>query len=255
MSQPPPAPTLTRRRVLGLLGAGGLVVAGCGRSSGASQPSSTATAATDTSTPIPSETGGPFPADGTNGPNVLTEDGVVRQDITSSFGDFDGTAEGVPLELRLRVVDAGSGEARPGAAVYLWHCTREGGYSLYSEGVTDQNFLRGVQEADDDGWLSFTSIFPAAYDGRWPHVHFEVYEDLDAATGGGTPIVTSQLALPEATCDEVYATDGYEASVANLDRTSLTSDMVFADDQAAHQLATMTGSVGDGLVASLVVPV
>ncbi len=255
MSQPPPAPTLTRRRVLGLLGAGGLVVAGCGRSSGASQPSSTARAAADTSTPIPSETGGPFPADGTNGPNVLTEDGVVRQDITSSFGDFDGTAEGVPLELRLQVDDAGSGAARPGAAVYLWHCTREGGYSLYSEGVTDQNFLRGVREADDDGWLSFTSIFPAAYDGRWPHVHFEVYEDLDAATGGGTPIVTSQLALPEATCDEVYATDGYEASVANLDRTSLTSDMVFADDQAAHQLATMTGSVGDGLVASLVVPV
>ena len=255
MSQPPPTPTLTRRRVLGLLGAGGLVVAGCGRSSGASQPSSTAAAAADTSTPIPSETGGPFPADGTNGPNVLTQDGVVRQDITSSFGDFDGTAEGVPLDIRLQIVDAGSGAARPGAAVYLWHCTREGGYSLYSEGVTDQNFLRGVQEADDDGWLSFTSIFPAAYDGRWPHVHFEVYEDLDAATGGGTPIVTSQLALPEATCDEVYATDGYEASVANLDRTSLTSDMVFADDQAAHQLATLTGSVADGLVASLVVPV
>ena len=36
---------------------------------------------------IPEETAGPFPGDGSNGPNVLTESGVVRSDITASFGD------------------------------------------------------------------------------------------------------------------------------------------------------------------------
>ena len=33
-------------------------------------------------TVIPEETGGPFPGDGSNGPDVLTENGVVRKDIT-----------------------------------------------------------------------------------------------------------------------------------------------------------------------------
>ena len=47
-------------------------------------------------------------------------------------------------------------------------------YGEYSEGETDQNYLRGVQEAGPDGRVRFTSIFPAAYAGRWPHVHFEV---------------------------------------------------------------------------------
>jgi protocatechuate 3,4-dioxygenase beta subunit len=252
-----PEPRLIdRRTALGLLGAGGLVLAGCGSSSsdGTAAPSST-TAATDAAgAAIPTETAGPYPGDGSNGPNALTTDGVVRQDIRTSFGGLSGTAEGVPLALQLTVVAAGTGEPLTGAALYAWHSTREGGYSLYSEGVTDQNFLRGVQEAGDDGTLRFTTVFPGAYDGRWPHVHLEVYESVEAATGGGTPLVISQLALPEDVCDEVYATEGYEASVANLQRTSLESDMVFSDG-VDQQLAAVTGAVNDGLVASLVVPV
>ena len=35
---------------------------------------------------IPSETGGPYPGDGSNGPNVLVMSGIVRSDIRSSFG-------------------------------------------------------------------------------------------------------------------------------------------------------------------------
>ena len=106
----------------------------------------------------------------------LTESGIVRSDIRSSFGSSSGTAEGVPLPVELTVVDtANDCEPMAGAAVYLWHCDREGRYSLYSEGATDQNYLRGVQEADANGRVAFTSIFPAAYSGRWPHIHFEVY--------------------------------------------------------------------------------
>jgi protocatechuate 3,4-dioxygenase beta subunit len=72
--------------------------------------------------------------------------------------------------------------------------------------VKDQNYLRGVQAADASGVVRFTSIFPACYSGRWPHIHFEVYPDLSAATDDANVIVTSQVALPEATCAEVYAT-------------------------------------------------
>ena len=32
----------------------------------------------------------------------------------------------------------------------MWHCDREGGYSLYSDGVTEENYLRGVQITDAD---------------------------------------------------------------------------------------------------------
>jgi len=67
--------------------------------------------------PIPSETGGPFPADGTNGPNVLSDGAVVRRDITTSFGDYSGTATGTPVAINLTVVDASTGSPIEGAAV------------------------------------------------------------------------------------------------------------------------------------------
>ncbi len=205
---------------------------------------------------IPSETGGPFPGDGSNGPDVLSESGVVRSDITSSIGSASGVAEGVPLAITLSLVDtANSCSAFAGAAVYIWHCDREGRYSMYSEGVTDQNYLRGVQEADANGQVTFTSIFPAAYSGRWPHIHFEVYPSVGDATTAQGILVTSQIALPEDTCNAVYATEGYEQSVRNMAQTSLTRDNVFGDDGGVRQLATVSGDVASGISVQLTVPV
>ena len=116
-----------------------------------------------------------------------------------------------------------------GAAVYAWHCDAEGRYSMYSQGVENENYLRGVQEADADGVVTFTSVFPACYQGRWPHIHFEVYPSLDLAIDAGNKIATSQVALPPDTCDEVYATAGYESSQQTFPQVSLETDMVFAD--------------------------
>jgi protocatechuate 3,4-dioxygenase beta subunit len=249
-----PDPTITRRAALGVLGAGGLFAVGYKLAVAGGDDTAAGAAPTSAgSTVIPEETGGPYPADGSNGPDVLADNAVVRSDITTSFGELSGTAEGIPLRIELQVVEAGSGDPLPGAAVYLWHCTREGGYSLYSEGLSDQNFLRGVQAADGDGRLAFDSIFPAAYDGRWPHIHFEVYEQLDGIATAD-PVTTSQLALPEDVCSAVYATEGYEASVDNLARTSLQTDMVFSDG-VDQQTPTISGSIDEGFVASLLVPV
>src|SRR5918994_2761516 len=111
-------------------------------------------------TEVPEETAGPYPGDGSNGPNVLDDSGIVRSDIRSSFGSSATAAEGVPLEIRLTVRDAATGDAAKGAGVYLWQCDRDGNYSLYSQAAADENYLRGAQEADANGTVTFQSIFP-----------------------------------------------------------------------------------------------
>lgn len=202
----------------------------------------------------PEETAGPYPGEGSNGPNVLNQTGVVRGDIRSSFAGLTGTADGIPLTVALTIVSASTCAALANRAVYLWHCDKAGRYSLYSSGVTNQNYLRGVQETDANGNVTFTSIFPACYSGRWPHIHFEVYPSLATATNVANKIATSQIALPKAACDLVYATSGYAQSVTNLSQISLATDMVFSDG-ASLELATMSGSVASEFTAALSVAV
>jgi protocatechuate 3,4-dioxygenase beta subunit len=274
--------TMISRRSLGMFfGAGGAAaaLAACtpggsgnptGTSTSAATESATATAsaaattATSTASPtltraiaecgmeIPQETAGPYPGDGSNGPNVLAASGVVRQDITSSFGTGSAKAEGVPLTFTLTLLDNANGcVPLAGAAVYAWHCDRDGRYSMYDSGLANENYLRGVQEADASGQVTFTSIFPGAYSGRWPHIHFEVFESMSNATAAGQVLAVSQIALTKAACDDVYATPGYEASVSNMARTTLQSDNVFGDDGGIYQLASMTGSASTGYTAGL----
>lgn len=251
---------LNRRRALGLISAAGLAaaLAACGGGSDSST-GSTATRTTTSATAegeIPEETGGPYPADGTNGVNVLTESGIVRQDLTSSFGGASGVAAGVPTTVALTILDMNGDSVAPlaGAAVYLWHCDQEGRYSLYDNAIVNENYLRGVQIADADGKLSFTTIFPAAYAGRWPHIHFEVYQDKKSATSATNKLRTSQLAIPEDACNAVYATSGYEQSIQNMQQTTLDSDMVFSDGYSL-QLAKAAGSPDKGYQLSLNVAV
>jgi len=166
------------------LGAGALALFGCGGSLADITGSSTDTGAGGACSKIPEETAGPFPGDGSNGANVLNQTGVVRQDIRSSFAGLTGTATGVPLVIQLTLVSASTCTPLANRAVYLWHCDALGRYSLYTSGVTNQNFLRA----------------------------------------------------------------------SNLSRISLASDMVFTDGSAL-ELATMSGSVGAGLVAALTVAI
>ena len=202
---------------------------------------------------IPEETAGPYPGDGTNGANALVLAGIVRSDIRDSIAGATGTAEGVPLEIVLTLVDE---QCNPlaGRAIYLWHCDREGRYSMYDNTIKNENYLRGVQETDDDGVVTFVSIFPACYSGRWPHIHFEIYDDLDSATSGNNKIKTSQLAMPEDSCDEAFAEAGYEASVQNFNMVSLNSDMVFKDGSEL-QVPEIEGNVDDGYVVRLMVAI
>jgi protocatechuate 3,4-dioxygenase beta subunit len=247
---------IARRRLLGLFAgaAGATVLAACGvvsatrggTGSGATT-TTTASGSSGTLTETPEETAGPYPADGSNGANVLTQSGIVRSDIRSSFGSSTTTAAGVPLTITLKVVDS-TGTAQAGKAVYLWHCNRDGLYSLYT--VPNENYLRGVQQTASDGTVTFTSIYPACYDGRWPHIHYEVYPSLSAATSASNKEATSQIAHPEDVCKVVYATSGYEQSLTNLSKVSLSTDNVFGDGWQ-NELGTVIGSVAAGYTCTL----
>jgi protocatechuate 3,4-dioxygenase beta subunit len=257
---------LSRRRIFQLAGAAGAsaLVAACAGGATKQATGSTSTATTTAgaadaatcATAAPAETAGPYPGDGSNGPNVLIESGIVRSDIRSSFGSYSGAAEGVPTTIELTLQDITMNcAAGAGMAVYIWHCDRTGNYSLYSRDAADQNYLRGVQVADQQGRVSFASIFPACYAGRWPHIHFEVFDSLEAAVAGENARLTSQIALPEQACTAVFAHDtGYVASVQNMSNVTLSSDNVFGDGWDA-ELANVTGDPASGMAITLTIGV
>lgn len=261
--------TINRRSLLGALIKAGMTLGlvGCGSASAGSTISGSTTTTTNTSTTssastattttgsssgctvIPSETGGPYPGDGSNGPNALTMSGIVRRDIVSSFGSYSGTAQGIPLTINLTLVNVNAScAALSGFAIYIWHCDRDGNYSLYT--VANQNYLRGVQVTDSVGKLTFTSIFPGCYSGRWPHIHFEVYPSLASATSSPNNIKTSQIALTTNACNQVYATAGYTASRTNFANISLATDNVFSDGFSL-EIAEMTGDITNGFELNL----
>jgi protocatechuate 3,4-dioxygenase beta subunit len=245
----------TRRRMLGLaVGAGAAAfLAACGGDNSGASAATTASApasagvtpAAAASTAVPEETAGPFPGDGSNGANALDQSGIVRSDIRSSFGGASGIANGVPMDLEMTIVDVATSKAVEGAAVYVWHCDAEGRYSMYSDGVTDENYLRGVQVSDANGLVKFTSIYPACYSGRWPHIHYEVYPNVDAITSPSTKVATSQLALPDDANSAVYARSQYSGSEANYSQVSLSTDMVFSDG-TTNEVPTVSGSATSG---------
>ena len=232
---------------------------GCGRKQVGDGASNTPTAGDSTGpsacSKIPEETAGPFPGDGTNGPSALALPDIVRSDIRPSLAGATGVADGVLLIVTLTIVDGANGCAPlPGQAVYLWHCDRDGNYSMYSAAAANENYLRGVQETDANGQVTFTTIFPGCYPGRWPHMHFEIYPSLAAASSGKNAIATSQLALSETSCVQAYAAEGYASSVTNLTQVTLATDGVFSDG-ADLETATSSGDADSGFVATLNVTV
>ncbi len=256
-----------RRKALGLLaGLGAIGLLGCGGGGDSSSNSTTTTTTTTTTggttsgtsatcSVIPEETAGPYPGDGSNnnGLSALALTGIVRSDIRSSFAGASGVADGVPLTVKLTLVNtSGSCADLSGYAIYIWHCDRVGRYSMYSSGVTAENYLRGVQATGSDGLATFTTVFPGCYSGRMPHIHLEVYRSTTTATSYTNKLKTSQLAFPEDVCTAVYASSGYSASVSNFNSISFSTDNVFSDG-VTLQLATLTGNVTDGYVAELTV--
>ncbi|MFV8249282.1 intradiol ring-cleavage dioxygenase [Bdellovibrio bacteriovorus] len=206
---------------------------------------------------IPSETAGPYPAHDDSAINVLRLNGIVRSDIRSSLntGGYTGssTATGVPLTLTLNLLDVNASCAPlAGYAIYLWHCDINGKYSMYSSGVTSETYLRGVQQTDSNGSVTFQTIFPGCYDGRMTHIHFEIYPSMAEAVDDSYIVRTSQLTFPLATSSSVYNNaSGYSASKTNFNKISFATDNVFSDGTAYQMASIQSGNYSSGFVASL----
>lgn len=220
-------PRLTRSRVLRFFGGLGLalLIPGCADDDDSAAPP----AGTTTTTAATTSPDCVLTPELTEGPYYLDLD-LIRRDITEGLS-------GLPFDLAVKVVDAGSCEPVEGAAVDVWHCDAEGVYS----GVQgdDGTFLRGVQMCDAAGTASFATVFPGWYTGRAVHIHLKVIQ------GGQT--WTGQLFFDDATLDRVYAMDPY-ASRGPAD-TSNSADGIFAEAGDSTVVATdIGGNQARGLV-------
>lgn len=247
---------------LGLVGCGGGGDAGTstssssGSSGSGSSGGSSGGSTSSTCTVIPEETAGPYPGDGSNTANgsianALALTGIARSDIRASIAGASGVATGVPLQVIIELVNTNASCADlSGYAIYLWHCDAQGRYSMYSSGVTGENYLRGVQATASDGTATFQTIYPGCYAGRMPHMHFEVYRSTTTASSWSNKLKTSQIAFPTDVSSAVYASSGYGSSAANAAAISFSTDNVFSDGYTT-QLASLTGSVSAGYVATI----
>ncbi|MDQ0909338.1 protocatechuate 3,4-dioxygenase beta subunit [Streptomyces canus] len=237
---------ITRRRAIAVTGgtvtAGGLAVTGY-QSAFADTTEATATAsATSTGacmTLMSSVTEGPYYLDGA----------LVRKDITEG-------KSGVPLTLRLTVVDAIDGcTPVKGAAVEIWHCDAWGYYSGYTtanpggsapaeseDGSTanDNTYLRGYQIANANGVVKFETIFPGWYIPRTCHIHVKVHtggEKEDGTYEGGTVNYTGQLFFDDTIAGEIFALEPYSRHSGSY--TTLDDDMVYDGGGASSGLLTL----------------
>ncbi|MFD9430674.1 intradiol ring-cleavage dioxygenase [Streptomyces sp. NPDC060002] len=244
--------TITRRRALAVTGgtvaAGGLAVAGYQSAfadTAADTEASASASATSTSTSsscmtlMTSVTEGPYYLDGA----------LVRKDITEG-------KSGVPLTLRLTVVDATDGcTPVPGAAVEIWHCDAWGYYSGYTtanpggsapaeseDGSTadDNTYLRGYQIANANGVVKFETIFPGWYTPRTCHIHLKVHtggEKEDGTYEGGKVNYTGQLFFPDDVAEEIFTLEPYSRHSGSY--TTLDNDMVYDGGGTSSGLLTL----------------
>jgi len=128
----------------------------------------------------------------TEGPFFLPGD-KLRRNVT------EGKA-GVPLTLKLTVLDVSNCKPIKGAAVDIWHCDAVGTYAS----ATNRTFLRGIQKTDAKGVAIFKTIYPGWYEGRTVHIHVRV-------SLGGNVVHTGQLYFPDGVTDKVYTRSPYSS--------------------------------------------
>ena len=192
---------------------------------------------------IPAETDGPYPLY-----SILSNSAIVRRDVRE-----DRT--GVPLKVILRLVNVNDSCAPiSGAAIYIWHCDKDGVYSGYSGqtggvNATGETFLRGIQITDGSGQSVFETIYPGWYAGRITHIHAQAYLNDNL---GKTAVITTQLAFPLAVTTAVYNSTLYAAHGQNTSVTSFAQDNVFSDG-TTYEMVSISGDVANGYVATLTV--
>ena len=177
----------------------------------------------------------------TEGPYYIDPD-LVRSDVTEG-------RPGVPLELKMQVVDADCTPVE-GASVDIWHCDAQGNYSGFSGQGSDtvadtdgQTFLRGTQPTGADGVCAFRTIWPGWYRGRTPHVHYKVFL-------GERTVLTGQVFFPDALSQYIYDTAPDYAREGGRDTWNRTDTIA---EQAGDGAQAAVREQPDRYVAALVV--
>jgi protocatechuate 3,4-dioxygenase beta subunit len=168
----------------------------------------------------------------TEGPYYISGE-KLRRDIT------EGKA-GVPLLLRLKVVDASTCRPIRGAAVDVWHADALGVYSGFGSGARSRTFMRGLQRTDKSGLARFRSVYPGWYQGRTVHIHVKVHV-------AGNVVHTGQLYFPDRITDKVFRRKPYSRRPRRSTRNA--TDFVFAQGGRRSMLGLR--KVGSAYVGSI----
>ena len=122
---------------------------------------------------------------------------LQRVDITEGH-------PGVPLRIRLVVIDTASCLPLSGARIDIWHARADGYYSGYRGQGDDHQvdtsggtFMRGTQMTDARGEARFETVYPGWYIGRTPHIHFKVFTD-------DKNVLTAQMYFPDALSQYIF---------------------------------------------------
>jgi protocatechuate 3,4-dioxygenase beta subunit len=169
----------------------------------------------------------------TEGPYYLEGD-KVRRNITEG-------KPGVPLTLRLKVVDASTCKAIGGATVDIWHCDAGGVYSGVQQAV-GRTFLRGIQKTNAQGIATFQTVYPGWYQGRTVHIHVKVHL-------AGNVVHTGQLYFPDTVTDAVYRRAPYSSRPGR--DTSNAVDNIYRNGGKKSSLSLRRKTKGAGYVGAI----
>jgi len=201
---------------------------------------------------------------------------LLRSDIV------EGKA-GVPLALRIVLLEATTCKPLVGAAVDLWHCDALGLYSGFTkqgamgpgpgmgrgpggpppggpppEGMggpppsrrTDKlTFLRGIQLSDANGVVSYRTVFPGFYMGRTNHIHFKVRIGDGKSFEAGHVSHTGQLFFPEGLAVRLMEHEPY--SKHKIHRTTQEEDHVYSDQHGELSIARIAPLHGADFAAGM----
>jgi protocatechuate 3,4-dioxygenase beta subunit len=169
----------------------------------------------------------------TEGPYYIAGE-TIRSDVR------DGRP-GLPLRLELTVLDAVACTPIAGATVEIWHADASGVYSGFGAGASSRTFLRGVQIADANGRVAFSTVYPGWYQGRATHIHLKVMVNGN--------VHTTQLFFPEPINSAVYATAPYATHAGS--RTLNAQDNIFSGGGSSTTLAISQTSSGYTAILNL----
>ncbi len=142
---------------------------------------------------------------------------------------------GVPLSLRLRVVDASTCKPIAGAAVDIWHADALGVYSGFGSGATSRTFMRGIQKTDANGLARFHTVYPGWYQGRTVHIHVKVHVASNV-------LHTGQLYFSDSLTDKVFRRKPYSRRARRTTRNA--NDFVFAQGGRRSLLSVHKSGTG-----------